>query len=110
MTDQDLALRAVRLRKRVLEVIVNAGAGHTGGDLSCLDILNVLYNRVLHVSPETTKDPHRDRYVQSKDTASKPCTSCWRTVDISLTLTWKRFAATSLIMSAIRPEKSPGSR
>ena len=66
MTDQELALKAVRLRRRLLEVIVNAGAGHTGGDLSCLDILNVLYNRVLRVSPETTTDPHRDHYVQSK--------------------------------------------
>ena len=66
MTDHELALKAVRLRKRLLEVIVNAGAGHTGGDLSCLDILNVLYNRVLRVSPETVNDPHRDRYVQSK--------------------------------------------
>ena len=66
MTNQELALKAVRLRKRLLEVIVNAGAGHTGGDLSCLDILNVLYNRVLRVSPETVKDPHRDHYVQSK--------------------------------------------
>ena len=66
MNDEELALKAVRLRRRLLEVIVNAGAGHTGGDLSCLDILNVLYNRVLSVSPETVKNPHRDHYVQSK--------------------------------------------
>jgi transketolase len=66
MTDHELALKSVRLRKMLLEVIVQAGAGHTGGGLSCLDILITLYNRVLNVSPETFGDPMRDRYVQSK--------------------------------------------
>ncbi len=66
MTDHELALNAVRLRQRLLRLIANAGAGHTGGDLSCLDILNVLYHRVLRVSPATRDDPDRDRYVQSK--------------------------------------------
>ncbi|MCB1095577.1 MAG: transketolase [Verrucomicrobiae bacterium] len=66
MTNAELELKAIQLRKRLLKVIVDAGAGHTGGGLSCLDILNVLYNRVLRVSPETVADPHRDRYVQSK--------------------------------------------
>ncbi|HHY86556.1 MAG TPA: transketolase [Verrucomicrobia bacterium] len=66
MTDQELQRKSIELRKTLLRVIFNAGAGHTGGGLSCLDILNVLYNRVLRVSPETFNDPHRDRYVQSK--------------------------------------------
>ncbi len=66
MTDHDLRLKSIRLRKRLLEVIYHAGAGHTGGSLSCLDILNVLYNRILRVSPETFADPNRDRYIQSK--------------------------------------------
>ncbi len=66
MTDNDLRLKSIRLRKRLLEVIYHAGAGHTGGSLSCLDILNVLYNRILRVSPETFADPNRDRYIQSK--------------------------------------------
>jgi transketolase len=66
MTDRELQLKAVHLRKKTLEAIFDAGAGHTGGGLSCLDILNVLYNRVLNVSPETFSSPMRDRYVQSK--------------------------------------------
>jgi transketolase len=66
MTNQELQLKAVRLRQQTLRTIFEAGAGHTGGGLSCLDILNVLYNRILKVSPETFADPHRDRYVQSK--------------------------------------------
>ncbi len=66
MTDRQLAIKAVHLRKRTLEAIFDAGAGHTGGGLSCLDILNVLYNRILNVSPEKFSSPTRDRYVQSK--------------------------------------------
>lgn len=66
LTDHDLQLKAVALRGAMLNLIVGAGAGHTGGGLSCMDILNVLYNRILNVSPETCTDPLRDRYVQSK--------------------------------------------
>lgn len=66
MDDSQLARKSWQYRRKVLEIIKHAGAGHTGGSLSCLDILNVLYNRVLHVSPEHFGDPHRDRYVQSK--------------------------------------------
>jgi transketolase len=66
MTDYELQLKAVHLRKLTLNAIFEAGAGHTGGGLSCLDILNVLYNRVLNVSPESFSSPTRDRYVQSK--------------------------------------------
>src|SRR5215471_18844088 len=50
----------------MLRLFFHAGAGHTGGGLSCMDILNVLYNRVLNVSPDTFSSPDRDRYVQSK--------------------------------------------
>jgi transketolase len=61
-----LRLRSVRYRKRVLQTIVSAGGGHTGGDLSCVDLLAVLYGGVLRVSPETVSDPDRDRFVMSK--------------------------------------------
>ena len=66
LTDQQLALKSLRYRRKIIEVIKHVGAGHTGGDLSCTDILNVLYNRILQVSPETFSNATRDRYVQSK--------------------------------------------
>lgn len=66
MTDRELQLKSIASRRMLLRVIFNAGAGHTGGGLSCMDILTVFYNRVLNVSPNTFDDPHRDRYVQSK--------------------------------------------
>ncbi|HVU32578.1 MAG TPA: transketolase [Opitutaceae bacterium] len=65
-TDHDLALKSARYRQATLRAIKHAGAGHTGGSLSCLDILTVLYNRVLRITPATVRDPSRDRYIQSK--------------------------------------------
>jgi len=62
----EMARKSLLYRRRMLEIIKHAGAGHTGGGLSSIDILNVLYNRVLKVSPEALDDPRRDRYIQSK--------------------------------------------
>jgi transketolase len=64
--EQALRLKSWQYRREMLRIIKQAGAGHTGGGLSCIDILNVLYNRVLNVSPATVNDARRDRYVQSK--------------------------------------------
>jgi transketolase len=66
MTTRDLKERSVIYRKAILKYIVTANAGHTGGSLSCIDILNVLYNEVLNVGPGNFSSPDRDRYVQSK--------------------------------------------
>lgn len=65
-TDIELMLKSVQYRKALLKYIKMANAGHTGGDLSCTDILNVLYNDVLNTTPENFTDPNRDRYIQSK--------------------------------------------
>ncbi len=66
MDERELKLKSISYRKTILEIIKHAGAGHTGGSLSCVDILNVLYNHVLNVTPENFDDPNHDRYVQSK--------------------------------------------
>jgi len=65
-TDLELQIKSVNYRKALLKYIKMANAGHTGGSLSCTDILNVLYNDVLNVSPENFADKNRDRYIQSK--------------------------------------------
>lgn len=66
MTTKELKQKSIHYRKNILKYILGANAGHTGGSLSCTDILNVLYNHVLNVSPENFSSPDRDRYVQSK--------------------------------------------
>jgi transketolase len=65
-TDAQLELKSLHYRRDVLRIIKHAGAGHTGGSLSCTDILCVLYNRILNISPQTRSSPTRDRYIQSK--------------------------------------------
>src|SRR5271169_1920886 len=66
LTERDLQFKSVQYRKALLRLIKSCGTGHTGGDLSCLDILNVLYNRILRVSPENFRSPEHDYYIQSK--------------------------------------------
>jgi transketolase len=39
---------------------------HSLASLSTLDVIRVLYERVLHVSPQTADDPRRDRFLLSK--------------------------------------------
>jgi len=66
MIIKELQSKSINYRKKILKFIVGANAGHTGGSLSCTDILNVLYNNVLNVSPQNFTSPDRDRYIQSK--------------------------------------------
>lgn len=61
-----LKLSAERNRRRLIEIIFNAKAGHTGGDLSCLNILTVLYNHYLNIDKSRLDDADRDRFVLSK--------------------------------------------
>ncbi len=65
-SDIELQIKSVLYRLKILKYIKLAKAGHTGGSLSCTDILNVLYNDVLNVSPENFSNKNRDRYIQSK--------------------------------------------
>lgn len=62
----DLELKSILYRRKILSIIKQANSGHTGGSLSAVDILNVLYNAVMNVSPGNFQDPNRDRFIQSK--------------------------------------------
>jgi transketolase len=72
MTDraEELQKRSRRIRRLILETIAHAGAGHTGGSLSVVEILTVLYFRFLKVDPENPSWAERDRFVLSKGHAS----------------------------------------
>ncbi|MCF7943550.1 MAG: transketolase [Spirochaetia bacterium] len=61
-----LQRKAAEIRREVLGMICHAGTGHTGGTLSSVDILTVLYYHVLKVDPKNPKDPDRDRFILSK--------------------------------------------
>ena len=64
--NRDLTALSYRLREKTVDVIVEAGAGHIGGDMSEMDILVMLYFKHMNISPENQKDPDRDRFVLSK--------------------------------------------
>jgi transketolase len=63
---QELELKSIQYRKKVLSLIKAANAGHTGGSLSAIDILNVLYNHAMDVTPQNFHEVDRDHYIQSK--------------------------------------------
>ncbi len=58
--------RANWMRRRLLKMIVDAGQGHPGGDLSATDILSVLYFDILRFDPAAPQAADRDRFVMSK--------------------------------------------
>lgn len=53
-------------RADALTMIHSAGTGHTGGALSALDILSVLYYGVMRLDPTQPDMPSRDRFLLSK--------------------------------------------
>lgn len=61
-----LKKKAIEIRKDVLKMIKVSGTGHTGSDLSCIDILVALYYNVMNVDSENPEMDGRDQYVQSK--------------------------------------------
>lgn len=66
MNTKELTLQAEKNRKRLVEVVYHGGAGHIGGDLSCLNVMTALYNEVMNITPAQVKDPDRDRFILSK--------------------------------------------
>ncbi len=62
----ELEILANRIRRRGLQSVYEAGAGHVGGEMSVIDLLTALYFKVLSLNPDNPEDPLRDRLVLSK--------------------------------------------
>jgi len=62
--------RLNRLKRQIVLATVTAGEGHIPSALSVLDILWVLYDRVLKYDPTNPNDPNRDCFILSKGHAS----------------------------------------
>ncbi len=63
---KELELIAIEIRKKLLQTIVKAGGGHTGGSLSSVDILVALYFDVMNIDPGNPEMKGRDRFIMSK--------------------------------------------
>jgi len=63
---KEIKSKATGLRRDIITMLYRAGSGHPGGSLSIIDILVVLYYKVMNVDPRNPRDPERDRLVLSK--------------------------------------------
>ena len=64
------AQRMVYLKRKILEVATACNEGHIPAAFSILDILWVLYDRLLGITPDTLNVPDRNRFILSKGHAS----------------------------------------
>ncbi len=63
---QNLQEKTKELRRTIFKTIYRGGGGHIPGSLSIVEILVVLYHRVLRIDPDNPKAPLRDRFILSK--------------------------------------------
>jgi len=71
MDSQGLQAKANDMRIDIVKMIAEAGSGHPGGSLSCIDILTALYfGGVMYHDPSNPKDPARDRFILAKGHAA----------------------------------------
>lgn len=66
MNIQQLQNKGQQLREMIVDVCYASSAGHVGGALSSIDILNVLYNEEMNIDPLEPKKVDRDRFILSK--------------------------------------------
>lgn len=67
----DLVSKSNEMRKDIIRMIGEAGSGHPGGSLSCIDILTALYmGGVLNHDPNNPDKDDRDRFILAKGHAA----------------------------------------
>jgi transketolase len=66
----ELESRANAIRKEVVKMIANAGAGHPGGSLSIVEVIVCLYFKLMRIDPANPRWPERDRFILSKGHSS----------------------------------------
>jgi transketolase len=66
MSPEDLRKLANKIRRRDLQAVFEAGAGHIGGEMSVTDILTALYFKIMDVDITDAGARLRDRLILSK--------------------------------------------
>lgn len=62
----ELAAKSFAYRQTILDIVYRSKAGHIGGDFSVIDVLNVLYNKHMDITPENFGRTDRDHFILSK--------------------------------------------
>ncbi len=62
---KDLELMANKIRQAIIEMLIEAGSGHTAGSLGMADIFTALYFHILNHDPKNPDWPERDRLILS---------------------------------------------
>lgn len=75
-TARELAATARHLRVEILKMLNSARSGHTGGSLSAIDVLTVLYFHQMRHDPGKPDWDERDRFVLSKGHAAPALYAC----------------------------------
>ncbi len=65
-----LQLKAVHIRKHIIEMLYRAASGHPGGSLSAVETIVALYFHHMKHNPTNPQDPYRDRFILSKGHAA----------------------------------------
>jgi transketolase len=61
----ELVIRSYESRKKILKMMRNGSSTHLGGAFSCIDLLTVIYNKILRNNPLNPKWKDRDRFILS---------------------------------------------
>lgn len=62
---KELELKATKIREDIIEMLVEAGSGHSAGPLGMADIFTTLYFKILKHDPKNPNWEYRDRLVLS---------------------------------------------
>ena len=68
MSSENMSLKALahKIRRHTIEMTHRAKASHVGSSLSMVELLVVLYTKILRVDPSNPDWPDRDRFILSK--------------------------------------------
>ncbi|MDP4001677.1 MAG: transketolase [bacterium] len=62
---EELEIKANEARELVIEMLTEAGSGHTAGPMGMADIFTAMYFHVLNHDPKNPEMPNRDRFILS---------------------------------------------
>jgi len=66
MEIDELKLKSIEIREKLIDYAYKIGKCHVGGALSTIDILTALYYEVMKIYPNRPKHVERDRFILSK--------------------------------------------